>query len=520
MTQQAPHHGTPKNILIIFADQWRDDQFGAPKSYTPNLDNLAGQGVRFENHFTQNIPCAPSRASIYTGLYSQTHGVINNKMPLDSRHKTLGHYLRDNGYNPTLFGYTDTTLDPRDFHPNDPKATSDYEILPGFEAGCHMTDKDYHEWLTHLRTKGLTFDHPSDVYKPDFSKPNGTGGAAGHPAKYSAEDSDTAFLTNRLMGWQREQQQGWCAMLCYLRPHNPTIAPEPYNSLVDPDSLSPPIEAPTVTDEGDIHPFMRHQMGDGNAGQKACPELDGKVCDISDTDKKSIRAIHLALMAEIDDNLGRLFQQIKDMGQWEDTLIVFSSDHSEMMLDHRLCNQASWHDQCAHVPMIIKAPESTKPSEKQTDTGRKVTQFSEGVDLIPTLLDMLGQDIPPHLDGRSLMPFVRGEIPDSWRDFVCWEYHFWDMADAEFTKTYNLEKSDCMMMVYRDDTYKHVYMPKMPPVLLNMQDDPHEFKNLADDPKYAPLERDYLAKQMYRHVHHIDRVLHPDSVRHFRNNAP
>ena len=504
---------TKKNILIIFADQWRHDQFNAPISYTRNLDCLAREGVSFRNHFTQNIPCGPSRASIYTGLYSQTHRVLTNEMPLNSRHKTLGHYLQDINYSPTLFGYTDTTLDPRDYHPDDIKFKSNHEILPGFEEGYHMPDNDYSQWLDYLRSKGVSFTDKDDAYTPDFNKPNATGHAAGYPAKYKAEDSDTAYLTNRFIDWQSQQQQGWCAMLCYLRPHCPTIAPEPYNSLVKPESLSPPIEAPTVKDEVDIHPFMKHQMQDGNATENACPQLSGRICDIADADKNSIRAIHLALMAEIDDNLGRLFQNIKDMGQWDDTVIIFSSDHAEMMLDHRLCNQASWHDQCAHIPMIIKPPSSMVPNIR----GQDIYEFSESVDLIPTLLDMLGQDIPPYLDGNSLMPFLQGDVPENWRQFVCWEYHFWDMADADFVKQYGMKKSDCMMMIYRDHDYKHVYIPKMPAILIDMKNDPQEFNNLANQKQYQHIERDYLDKQMHRYVNHSDKVLFPESVDYFKN---
>ncbi|MEO1248699.1 MAG: sulfatase-like hydrolase/transferase [Pseudomonadota bacterium] len=494
-----------RNILLIYADQWRHDQFGSPKSYLPNLEALAAEAVSFTRHYTQVIPCSPARASLFTGLYAQTHGVFQNRVPLDARHKTLAQYLRQSGYAPTLFGYTDTALDPRTLEPGDPRAVPGYDILPGCDVGCHMPSDAPHDWLAHLRSKGLSFESIDDVYAPDTSKPNAAGGAGGHPARYQAEDSDTAYLTDRLLGWQREQEPGWCALLCYLRPHRPTIAPEPYNSLVDPMSLQPPVRAANPDEEGAIHPFMAHQMEDGQAGEKTIEGLEGRVADMDERDWRSIRAIHLALMAELDAHLGRIFDQLKATGQWDDTLILFSSDHGEMMFDHHLCSQASWHEACAHVPLILRDP----APEARTQDGTEVSAFSEAVDTIPTLLDWLGRPPPAYLDGASVVPFLRGEPPTDWRDHVVWEYQFRDMQDAAFAKENGLDARDCMMSVYRDERYKHVAMPGLPSLLFDMQADPHEFRNLAAEGDCADIERAYMDRQLRHRIRHVDRVLAP-----------
>ena len=489
-----------KNILLIFADQWRDDQLGSPVSHTPNLDALSQEALRFTRHYTQAIPCAPARASAFTGLHAQTHGVVANRIPLNSRHKTLAQYLRRFGYSPTLFGYTDTALDPRQFEPGDPQRSAPYQVLPGCEVGCHQPTDNPSDWMAHLRAKGFEFTNPDDIYSPDFSRPNATGGAAGYPTRYAAQDSDTAYLTDRILSWQSVQPQGWCAMLCYLRPHPPTIAPEPWNRAVDPMQLPPPVRHGTANAEAALHPYMADQLASGKADEKCSPGLSGRVADVAENDWRSIRAIHLALMAELDAHLGRIFAQLKASNQWDDTLILFSSDHGEMMFDHYLCNQAAWFDQCAHIPFLLRLP------EKSAQNGKQVDEFSGSIDLLPTLLDYLGAEVPNYLDGRSLLPFFHGQIPAQWRDAIQWEFHFRDRANnADALR----KPADCMMSVFRDQKFKHVYMPGLPSVLIDLEKDPLEMGNLAGHKDYRETERDYLARQLRHQIRYRDRILAP-----------
>ena len=112
-----------KNVLFITADQWRGDSLrcvGHPVVETPNLDQLAKDGVLFRKHFTQAVPCGPARASLFTGLYAMNHRSVNNGTPLNSRFKNIALEVRKLGYDPTLFGYTDTSADPRGLHHMDP----------------------------------------------------------------------------------------------------------------------------------------------------------------------------------------------------------------------------------------------------------------------------------------------------------------------------------------------------------------------------------------------------------------
>ena len=130
------------NILLITLDQFRGDCLscaGHPVVRTPNLDELAQNGVRFSRHYSQAAPCGPGRASLYTGLYQAQHRVVGNGTPLDRRFDNIAWAARRAGYRPTLFGYTDQAIDPRDVtDPADPRLSSYEGVLPGFEVGLDL----------------------------------------------------------------------------------------------------------------------------------------------------------------------------------------------------------------------------------------------------------------------------------------------------------------------------------------------------------------------------------------------
>jgi len=149
----------PRNILLITADQWRGDCLssrGHPCVATPHLDALARDGVTFARHFCQAVPCGPSRASLHTGLYLMNHRSGTNGTPLDRRHVNWAQVVRGAGYDPVLFGYTDTSPDPRDY-PTDHPALTTYEgVLPGMSVEVLLTTGDITTWVDWLRARGVS----------------------------------------------------------------------------------------------------------------------------------------------------------------------------------------------------------------------------------------------------------------------------------------------------------------------------------------------------------------------------
>ena len=132
------------NVLFITIDQWRADSLGCaghPAAVTPNIDRLAAGGVRFERHYAQASPCGPSRASLLTGTYAHVHRSVGNGTPLDDRFTNLALEMADAGYDPVLFGYTDTTADVRNItDENDPRRFTYEGVLPGFTAEVDLTE--------------------------------------------------------------------------------------------------------------------------------------------------------------------------------------------------------------------------------------------------------------------------------------------------------------------------------------------------------------------------------------------
>ena len=152
--------------------------------------------------------------------------------------------------------------------------------------------------------------------------------------------------------------------------------------------------------EAESHPYLAYDL-DRQKRTKFRPGTEGKVRDWGDDNFRRIRAIYYGMISEVDAQLGRIWQAVKAADAWDDTIIVLTSDHAEMMGDHFMLGKGGFFDGSFHIPLIIRDPRHGKAA------GISVDRFTEAVDIFPTLLDLLGAEPPPHLDGRSLKPFLR-----------------------------------------------------------------------------------------------------------------
>jgi len=226
----------PRKVLFISADQWRGEclsALGHEVVKTPNLDRLAADGVLFRRHYSQSSPCGPARTSLLTGMYLMNHRAGRNGTPVDGRFTNIALEVRKAGYDPTLFGYTDTAPDPRRFAPGDPALTTYEGVLPGMSVGLQLPEH-MAAWIADLRAKG--YDLPRgrwDVYKPVADYPGAADrGHSFRPPIFSAADSETTFMADAVMKWLSvRRDENWFAHAVFLRPHPPLIAPEPYNTL-------------------------------------------------------------------------------------------------------------------------------------------------------------------------------------------------------------------------------------------------------------------------------------------------
>ncbi len=492
-----------RNVLLIAADQWRGDYLsllGHRAVRTPHLDRLAADGVCFLNHYAQSAPCGPARTSLLTGLYAMNHRSIKNGTPLDARHTNIALEARRGGYEPMLFGYTDTSLDPRGRDPADP-ATRRYQgVLPGFSVGVEFVDNNPRPWLIELARKGYSLPaNPAAVYIPPAVL---EGGRQQHlPAPYRAEDSDTALIADRLLDYlERQRGEPWFAHAVFLRPHPPFYAPEPYHSQYDPASMELPQRAAEPALEAAQHPFLRWWL----AEQSRPGYLGGHPVALQNVDERTIRelrASYCALISEVDAQLGRIIEWLRSSGEYDRTLIVFTCDHGEMLGDHWLWNKGGYFDASYHIPLIIREP------RRQSARGRRVEAFTESVDLMPTILEWLDLDVPAACDGVPLLPWLNGETPPRWRDSVHWEYDFRDPLTQRPEQALGLTSDQCTLNVLRGERYKYVHFSALPPLLFDLAEDPGERYDRASDPAYRDALLASAQQLLSRRMIHTDRTL-------------
>ncbi len=496
------------NVLFICADQWRADcisTLGHPNVKTPNLDALAADGVLFRNHFGQCTPCGPSRTSVLTGLYLMNHRSGRNGTPLDARHTNLALEARKAGYEPALFGYTDTSVDPRGRDPNDPALTGyDKGVMPGFVAPLHLPD-DMAAWVADLVAKGYDVESRDDAFRPKapFDKPADRGFRF-IPPVFAAGHSETAFLTDEFLKWLSVRGDApWFAHFVFYRPHPPLIAPEPYNAAVHPKDVAMPARAASVEEEKRQHPLLAYELdrlGKPGAYDEHSP-LDPVTA--GDLEIRQMRAAYYGLVAEVDHHLGRIVDHLKATGEYVRTLIIVTSDHGEMLGEHHVWGKEIYFDQAFRLPLVIRDP---RP-EADAARGTRVDAFTEAVDVMPTILERIGLAVPRSCDGRSLLAFLHGRTPPGWREAVFFEHDFRTVRTQAAETALGIASDACSYAAIRDRRYKYVHFAALPPLLFDMAQDPHETRNLAGDPAMAATALAYAQKMLDWRLSHAERTL-------------
>lgn len=487
------------NILLITCDQWRGDCLsvvGHPAVRTPNADALAAEGTVFASHYAGAAPCSPARACLYTGLYQMTNRVCRNGSPLDSRFGNLARWARAQGYDPTLFGYTDVAPDPRRHEPRDPLLTSYEGVLPGFTVR-QLLPEHQKPWLSWLSMRGVdaSAGFPA-IHRPVKAKAE----VSAAPPVYARDQTPAAFLTGEFGRWLSEQNGDtpWFAHLSYISPHPPFIVPEPFASMHDPADGPPFTRATDWRVEAATHPWLADLLGRLRKS-KFIPAAKGKVHDWTEREFRTIRAIYYGMIAEVDHQLGRIWQWLRQARTWEDTVIVLTSDHAEMMGDHWMLGKGGWFDGSYHIPLIVKlSHRASRP--------RRVDALTEAVDLAPTLIEAMGGTPPPYLDGRSLIPLISGTTPDNWRDCAHWEFDFRTITKRE--GRLGLPPQSSNLAVIRSAAVKYVHFGGgMPPLLYDLKEDPAELVNRAADPAWRDTRLDYAERLLSWRARHLDQSL-------------
>ena len=480
------------NVLFIILDQLRADcVFGnlAQHVNLPNIQRLAEDSVSFLQHFSVTNPCGPSRASILTGQYAMNHRSVRNGTPLRYDTPNLATEIRKAGYVPMLFGYTDTSQDPRVHDADDPALKSCEYPMTGFHEVVEMRQGMSYPWRSHLLDCGYNFSNCQNIFHP-VSKTGGTP-KINDPAFYSAEHSDTAFLTDRFLAEiPNYADESWFAHLTYIRPHPPLVAPSPYNTMYDPSKLPLPTRLTTKEDEEAVHPFFGplHIKDPVSKFVTGFPQLSA-----TDENVQVLRSIYLGLATEVDFHIGRVIQFLKDNDQYDDTMIILTSDHGEMLGDRHSWGKLSVYDAAYQTPLIIRVP------ELGDQAGKKIEMISESVDITPTILDWVMQSVPNSMDGRSLIPILHGERPTDWRKYSFSELDFaLPTAPTVWEQILGLNTKNGNLSIIREEQFTLVqFAADLPPLLFD-----HSRQGEMVDVSKAPEYQETLYEMTLRLLRH------------------
>lgn len=443
------------NVLILYTDQQRTDTlscYGQEALSTPNIDLLAQSGVRFTHYFVQNPVCAPSRASFLTGRYCSALRIGSNGISFPKEEFPLSKLLKPYGYETAQIGKLHFDPHARREHRN-PTDTYGFDtFILSDEPGCY--DDAYSKWVEAVCPEQLSLTRaslpPAAVLwgKRSYSSvPRETC----EPYVFAGDAglTHTAFVTDQMCQFLRHRSAGqpFFAIAGYYAPHPPLNPPQEYLNRVDRARLRLPIIGPEET----VSSLLR---------------------DISREKWLDIAAAYLAMAAQIDDGVGEIVQTLKETGQYENTIIVYTSDHGEFLGDHgRIQKGMPGHDCIINVPCIISYPAGF--------AGNRVTSaLAEAVDVMPTLLDFCGVQTPSFVQGRSLAGLLRGQT-DTHRTSVLTEYF-----DA------NQERQTTL----RTMEYKYYLHENGTQLLFDLKNDPHELHSVHQDAAY----RDILADMRFQ----------------------
>jgi len=415
------------NVLFLITDQhnWRAlGCAGNDEIRTPNLDRLAASGIRFENAFCQTAQCRPSRFTIWNGRYARSHGLATNATPEDPPDPTMAELFRASGYRTASIGK---------HHMNKERASD-----RGFDEVIDLID--YAEFfgesfvpleeseLTGLRRTDLAGINPLD---PEL-----------HP---------TGFWTSRTVDFLRETDEPFFLWCSFFRPHSPIDPTRPWAAQYDPADLTLP-------------PSAHYEFDTDVPGLRWVHEKNGTPFD--EAENRKTLALYYAAVSEVDHGIGTILDELERLGLADDTIVVFTSDHGEMMSAHGAWTKGQQgYDDTLRVPLIVRPLES--------EAGAVRSELVGLIDLLPTLIEWCGLEAPPGLQGRSLAGLLSGRDAD-WRDTIFNEF---GNPYAEHTRTARTLTSKYVAYGEADVvTYEQFF---------DLAQDPWEMHNAVADPRHA-----------------------------------
>lgn len=433
---------TKPNILLIHNDQHRWDCLGAygnPDVQTPNIDTLAADGVRFENHFCPYPVCTPSRYSLLSGLYVHEHRGWTNHCTLHPDIATFPRLLRQAGYHTKAVGkmhFTPTYLD-----------VGFDEMILCEQDGPGRWDDDYHRDLQKL---GLVDRNDLEDQRAEYrehARPEYWDTCGALPSNLPEEHHSTTWIARHAMdALENWGDSGNLLMVGFVKPHHPFDPPAEWTEMYDPAKLS--------LRPGWLPACLPHDL--------ALQRGYFPYVDLTETKLRQAMAFYYATISQIDFHVGRMIERLKQKGLYENTMIVFTSDHGEYLGFHHLLLKGNHvYDPLMRVPLIVKYPENQKSGTVRAD-------LVSNLDVAPTILAQAGCVAAPEMQGYDLF------TQEASREIVFAHSHEGRYAVAR-THTRKLLQAPGQSLFY------------------NLATDPLEQENLADLPAHQREIEDLAA---------------------------
>nr|WP_306266167.1 sulfatase [Pararhizobium sp. IMCC3301] len=450
------------NILMIYADQMRYDCMGCsgnPDVKTPHLDRLANQGVMFENAYTSYPLCTPFRASLLTGKYAHQAGLYSNHFPISADQPSLAPCLNDSGYSSGYIGKWHLFGGPKPgFVPPGPDRMG-FDHFVGYNRG--------HQYMDAVYYRDTDQPYHCKRYEPDFQ----TDHTIEFMEKVAGSGGDDPFY----------------AYVCFGPPHFPMDMPEHWRTMYDPDKVRLPMGTP--------NPELQKRRaqertaldydGDGRFGERSkADKFEGMDPEIeTEWQIRKFTAEYYGMISNVDYNVGRLLNWLDANGLADDTIVIFFSDHGDMLGQHgSYCGiKRQAYRTSAHVPLFIRYPARFAP-------GKRVTSLVDvAVDTMPTILETCGIAIPDGVQGTSYLPLLEGSSDAPTRDHVQFE-----LMKADFGG--RSERHVKPERGIRTREWLYVRKQDRPLYLFDQTNDPDETNNLVNDPAYAAIQAELDAR--------------------------
>ena len=446
------------NILIFYPDQMRADAMGCagnPIVKTPYIDRLANEGVHFTDAFVSYPVCCPFRASLFTGKYAQGHGMYQNHFPLRADQIFLARLLKDAGYHTGYVGKWHLEGGPRPgfVPPGERRFGFDYFI--GFNRG--------HFYLKSIFYKDDDQPHHCPRWEPEYQ----TEHLIDFIEQSVAKDDGNPFF----------------GFVCYGPPHFPNVMPDHLRNLYDPaeielpPSILSPEEHETARQERLRYDYAANLKSEdhSHAGDGHKPQGEQE----TEEETRKFIAEYYGMITGVDHNVGRVLNALDRLDIVEDTIVIFLSDHGDMLGQHGYyCGiKKTAYRAAMQVPFIVRYP-GRFPAGKKVDA-----LIDVAVDTMPTLLDLCGIPIPNSVHGTSYLPLLDGTAEEI-RDAVM--YQSMKMLDGD------ISEFTCMPeRGIRTKDWLYVRQPERRKMLFDLQNDPGEIKNLAGDGSLTGLMDDF-----------------------------